>query len=64
MTGARRRRPRAAILRHSATSTTLNVYAHELLGAQTEAMERLDCHMRGTDGNRMATAAGEKAKKP
>lgn len=54
----------AAILRHSATSTTLNVYAHELQGAQAEAMERLDRHMRGADGNRMATAAGEKAKKP
>ena len=54
----------AAILRHSATSTTLNVYAHELQGAQAEAMERLDRHMRGVDGNRMATGAGEKAKEP
>jgi hypothetical protein len=44
--------------------SALNVYAHELHGAQAEAMERLDRRMRGTDGNRMATAAGEKAKKP
>jgi integrase len=54
----------AAILRHSATSTMLNVYAHELAGAQAETMERLDRHMRGGDGNRMATAVGENEKKP
>jgi site-specific recombinase XerD len=53
-------RTAAAILRHSATSTTVNIYAHEQHGAQAEAMERLDRHMRGADGNRMATATGSK----
>ena len=54
----------AAILRHSATSTTLNIYAHEQHGAQAEAMERLDQHMLGGRGNRMATVAGANEKKP
>ncbi len=43
----------AAILRHSAPSTTLNVYAHEMEGAQAVAVRNL----LGANGNRMATAA-------
>jgi integrase len=43
----------AAILRHSAPSTTLNVYAHEMEGAQAAAARNL----LGANGNRMATAA-------
>ncbi len=46
----------AAILRHSATSTTLNIYAHELTGAQAAAVAGLDRRLRvPSDGNRMAT---------
>ena len=44
----------AAILRHSSAATTLNVYAHEIAGAQAEAVT----HLLGADGNRLATAVG------
>jgi len=54
----------AAVLRHSAPSTTLNVYAHEIEGAQAEAVAHLDQHLRGVNGNRLATAASEKSKSP
>lgn len=47
----------AALLRHSSPSTTLNVYAHEMEGAQADAVRHLL-------GNRMATAAGLGPKKP
>ncbi len=52
----------AAVLRHSATSTTLNVYAHEQHGAQAEAVARLDRHI--LLGNRLATAAGAEKENP
>ncbi len=41
----------AAILRHSSAATTLNVYAHEMEGAQADAVR----HLLGANGNRMAT---------
>ena len=44
----------AAVLRHSSASTTLNVYAHEIEGAQAEAVT----HLLGSHGNRMATVTG------
>ena len=46
----------AAVLRHSATSTTLNVYAHEIEGAQAAAVSHLDAHLLPSHGNRLATA--------
>jgi integrase len=49
----------AALLRHSSASTTLNVYAHELEGAQAEAVKNL----LGADCNRIATAADSANKK-
>ncbi len=54
----------AAILRHSATSSTLNVYAHEQQGAQAEAVARLERHILRADGNRMATAPGSETEEP
>jgi integrase len=50
----------AAVLRHSSASTTLDVYAHELEGAQAAAVMNL----LGANGNRLATAAGSDIKKP
>jgi len=50
----------AAVLRHSSAATTLNVYAHEIEGAQADAVT----HLLGERGNRMATGTlktGEKA---
>lgn len=49
----------AAVLRHSSAATTLNVYAHEMDGAQAEAV----AHLLGKHGNHLATvdvASGEK----
>ncbi len=43
----------AAVLRHSSAATTLNVYAHEVAGAQAEAVT----HLLGSHGNRMATVS-------
>jgi hypothetical protein len=50
----------AALLRHSSPATTLNVAAHEMEGAQADAV----LHLLGADGNRMATAAGRTPKSP
>jgi integrase len=50
----------AALLRHSSPTTTLNVYAHEVEGAQAEAVR----HLLGSNGNRMATAGGSDPKIP
>jgi integrase len=50
----------AAVLRHSSAATTLNVYAHELEGAQAEAVK----HLLGAGGNRLATATGTESDKP
>ena len=50
----------AALLRHSSPVTTLNVYAHEKEGAQTDAVR----HLLGANGNRMATAVGFGEEKP
>jgi integrase len=50
----------AALLRHSSSSTTLNVYAHEVEGAQADAVR----HLLGADGSRMATAVGSDPKNP
>jgi integrase len=44
----------AALLRHSSPATTLYVYAHEVEGAQADAVR----HLLGANGNRMATAVG------
>jgi site-specific recombinase XerD len=51
-----------AVLRHSAASTTLNVYAHEIEGAQAAAVAHVDRYLTAKpeppanlDGNRMAT---------
>jgi integrase len=49
----------AALLRHSSASTTLNVYAHELEGAQAEAVKNL----LGADCNRIGTAADSHSKR-
>lgn len=49
----------AAVLRHSSASTTLNIYAHEIEGAQAEAVT----HLLGSHGNRMATVIGSGIKK-
>ncbi len=45
----------AAILRHSSAATTLGVYSHEIEGAQAEAVQNLDKHIRKSQGNRLAT---------
>ncbi len=45
----------AAILRHSSAATTLGVYSHEIEGAQAEAVQHLDKHIRKSQGNRLAT---------
>jgi integrase len=50
----------AALLRHSSPSTTLNVYAHEMEGAQADAVR----HLLGANGNRMATAGRSRPKEP
>jgi integrase len=50
----------AALLRHSSPTTTLNVYAHEVEGAQADAVR----HLLGASGNRMATANGSDPKIP
>ncbi|MHB1549594.1 MAG: tyrosine-type recombinase/integrase [Vulcanimicrobiaceae bacterium] len=50
----------AALLRHSSPATTLNVYAHEVEGAQADAVR----HLLGANGNRMATAVGSDPKNP
>jgi integrase len=50
----------AELLRHSSPSTTLNVHAHEMEGAQADAVRRL----LGANGNRMATAGRSRPKRP
>jgi integrase len=52
-----------AVLRHSAASTTLNTYAHEIEGAQAAAVAHVDRYLTlpapeagETDGHRLATA--------
>ena len=54
----------AAVLRHSSAATTLNVYAHEMEGAQADAVRHLLGAGAISDGNRMATAAAFGAKSP
>jgi len=49
----------AAVLRHSSATTTLNVYAHEIEGAQARAVT----HLLGAHGNRMATVEDQDTKK-
>ncbi len=49
----------AAVLRHSSASTTLNVYAHEIEGAQAQAVT----HLLGAHGNQMATVPDQGVKK-
>jgi integrase len=50
----------AALLRHSSASTTLNVYAHELEGAQAGAV----MHLLGASGNNSATKISSDDAKP
>ncbi len=49
----------AAVLRHSSASTTLNVYAHEIEGAQAQAVT----HLLGAHGNRLAPRRDRASKK-
>lgn len=59
-----------AVLRHSAASTTLNTYAHEIEGAQAAAVAHVDRYLSTpqpeaviSDGHRLATVAANRAKK-
>jgi integrase len=52
----------SAILRHSAKSTTLNVYGHSLVGAQAEAVGRLSRRFDG-QGNRRETEGPQEDEK-
>ncbi|GAC1313936.1 MAG: hypothetical protein NVSMB21_25190 [Vulcanimicrobiaceae bacterium] len=59
-----------AVLRHSAASTTLNTYAHEIEGAQAAAVAHVDRYISGPDadllkpdGHRLSTVAANRSKK-
>jgi len=59
-----------AVLRHSAASTTLNTYAHEIEGAQAAAVAHVDAYLilptnigSKPDGHRLATAELPRTKK-
>ena len=58
-----------AVLRHSAASTTLNTYAHEIEGAQAAAVAHVDRYLTiaqgagEADGHRLATDVELKPKK-
>jgi integrase len=59
-----------AVLRHSAASTTLNTYAHEIEGAQAAAVAHVDRYLiakpdtpANPDGNRLATVTSLGKKK-
>ena len=59
-----------AVMRHSAASTTLNTYAHEIEGAQAAAVAHVDRYLSIpqaeaaiSDGHRLATVATNRARK-
>ena len=59
-----------AVMRHSAASTTLNTYAHEIEGAQAAAVAHVDRYLTmpttesdNSDGHRLATVGGRVSRK-